>query len=217
MTRSPFLATIVSILLIGALVASCGKKEAEQQQQAQQQTTQQSSPSDPADQMKQAADQMSDMFGGNQEPVPPISYKTLQKYLPASYQGMKTEGPEGESMTMGQWSYSQAKISFDGDAGQRVHIEVIDYAYIKMLYAAFQMAWRMKLSKESSRGYERTTTIGTWPAIEKWQNESKSMELSVLVGDRFIVQVHTNDLPEGTAKEIIQAMDLATLAKEKAS
>jgi hypothetical protein len=49
-------------------------------------------------------------------------------------------------------------------------------------------------SKESSRGYEKATTVSGHPAIEKWNKESKNGELDVLVGKRFMVTIEGRDV-----------------------
>lgn len=201
--------------------AGCGKKTEQQQQQGQQQSTpqggNQQQSNNPLEQMAKAADEMTKSMSGDQKPVPPVPYKSLQAFLPPAMGDMTTKGPEGESATMGEWSYSQAKIVFSGKTGEEVRVEIFDYAHISMLYAPFQMAWNMKISKESSEGYERTTKVGSWPAFEKWEVSNKAMEVNVLVGDRFIVSVHTTKLGEGSAKDILSKMDLNKLSMQKAS
>ncbi len=218
-----FLSFALTLFVIAAVLgtAGCGKKAEQQQQQTQQQPAaqggSQQQSNNPLDQLSKAADEMTKTMSGDQKPVPPVPFKSLEAFLPSALGDMTTKGPEGESATMGEWSYSQAKIGFSGKGGEEARIEIFDYAHISMLYAPFQMAWNMKISKESSEGYERTTKVGSWPAFEKWEIGGKSMEVNVLVGDRFIVSVHTNGLAEGAAKDILSKMDLNKLASQKAS
>lgn len=52
------------------------------------------------------------------------------------------------------------------------------------------------------------------PTFEKWTEDNKDNEVTVLVGKRFIVQVQTNGIPEGSARKIAEGIDLSGLAKE---
>lgn len=211
-----FLPGGISMLLVLALITGCGKKSADGQQQSQQQTesnqSSDSKSSNPFEQMTKAAEEMSKAMGGDQKPVPAVSYKILMGFLPTSYNNMKVDGPEGESASYGEWNFSTAKVRFSSEDGSSsAEIDIFDYAHIGLLYAPFQMLFNMKYAKESSRGYERSTKIGGFPAFEKWENDSKDGELTLLVSDRFIVTVKTNNLAEGAAKELISKIDLSKL------
>lgn len=152
----------------------------------------------------------------DQEPKPAVSFRVLMDYLPQEFADLETGEPEGESMTMGKWTYSKADISFRGNDGEYADLQIFDYAYIPMLYSSFRMAWKMNYNKESSRGYERTAEIRGYPAVEKWTEKSRKAELNVLVGDRFIVTVKTRGMPESAARELLGKVDLQSLAKEEA-
>ncbi len=53
------------------------------------------------------------------------------------------------------------------------------------------------------------------PTFEKWTEENKDNEVTVLVGKRFIVNVRTDGMPEGSARKIAEGLDLDGLAREK--
>ncbi len=82
------------------------------------------------------------------------------------------------------------------------------------MYLPYQMLTRMKVNKESTTGYERTTQMDGFPAYEEWNKNSKRSEMTVLVGDRFIVHTEVNDGEEGAAKQVMDRIDLKGLAKE---
>ena len=167
--------------------------------------------------MSKAAEDMTKSMSGDSKPVPPVSYKTLQTFLPTSYNDMKTEGSEGETASYGEWTFSQAKIRFDGENGSNAQIEILDYAHISLLYAPFRMFFNMKMARESSRGYEKSQKFGDHPGFVKWENDSKHGEITVLVGDRFILKIETYDLPEDAAQDILSKIDMGKLATTTAS
>ena len=76
------------------------------------------------------------------------------------------------------------------------------------------MMFKMKFERESSEGYEKSTELNGMPTFEKWNEENKDNEVTVLVGKRFIVHVETDEMPEGSARKIAEGMDLNGLAGE---
>ena len=90
---------------------------------------------------------------------------------------------------------------------------IFDYAHIPFLYVPFTMMLNMNVSTESTNGYERSTKVDGYPAFEKWNKDGNS-EMVVLVGDRFIVKAETRGLGEGSAKKIVEDIDLKGLASK---
>ena len=165
-------------------------------------------------------DAMSKMMGGdlleNKEPVPPVSFKVLMNYLPKELSGLNVEKPRGESVQWDKWTHSNAEVNFSSESGeQRGNVNIYDYAYISNLYLPYQMMFKMKFGRESSEGYEKSTELNGMPTFEKWSEENKDNEVTVLVGKRFIVNVRTDGMPEGSARKIAEGLDLDGLAREK--
>jgi hypothetical protein len=149
----------------------------------------------------------------NRKPVPPVSYKVLIDYLPQSVGGMKATEPKGETTTAGEWQYSQAEAHYRSEDGNKsARVGLFDYAHIPMLYAPVQMLMNMKMNRESTEGYERSTKIGGYPAHEKWTKDNEESEVTILVGDRFVVSTTTHGLGEDSARKIAESIDLKSLA-----
>jgi hypothetical protein len=150
------------------------------------------------------------------DPVKPVSFKKLMVYLPTSVADLSAEKPQGESMTMGEWSYSDARNTFNSEDGsKRAEVHIYDYAYISEMYMPYQTLFNMKYERESSDGYEKSTMVSGNPAFEKWNENGMDSEITVLVGKRFIVTARTNGMPEGSAKNIVEGMNLGDLQDEK--
>jgi hypothetical protein len=171
---------------------------------------------DMAENMQTAAEEMEKTMSEEREPVPPVNFRVLLNYLPESVEGLTRREPSAETASIGEWQYSQAKANYyDPDGHARVDIEIFDYAHIGMLYAPYTMLIKMKLNKEGTSGYERSAEIAGFPAYESWSINSERAEANVLVGDRFIVKITTNGLPEGAARNVLGKMNLKKLADEK--
>jgi hypothetical protein len=180
-------------------------------------TAPRSTGNNPFDQLTAAVDQMQKAAEGltaaaDRKPVPPVAFRELIGFLPRSVGGMKAEEPKGETTTAGSWQYSQAEIDFRSpDQKRSAEVGIFDYAHIPFLYVPIRMVLNMKVSRESTDGYERSGQVAGFPAYEKW-NKDKSSEVVVLVGDRFVVKTGTRGVGEGSARKIAERMDLKGLA-----
>ncbi|MBR9975316.1 MAG: hypothetical protein KFF77_07025 [Bacteroidetes bacterium] len=206
--KIPFLPVLLGVLLL----AGCGGKDdgaATEEKGALDKLT------EAAENMKTMAEEMSSDTYANREPQPPVSFRVLLTYLPEQIDDMKKENPRGETSTMGEWTYSSASADYKGPEGKSARVELLDYAYIGMLYAPVRMWLKMKIDRESTEGFERTTEVAGYPAYEKWDISSEHAEVTVLVGDRFIINIDTRKMPENMPREIAQTMRLEKLAMEK--
>jgi len=202
---------VLFIFLIFTMVSGCGGKEKPEDKTTDEQTMDKGN--DDA-----VSQQDNEVVFENKEPVTPVSFKVLSNYLPKEIEGIKGSEPEGETVTMGEWSYSHSKSYYNSEDGSKnASVDVIDYAYVSALYTPYQTLFSMKYQRESSSGYERSTKISGYPAFENWDNTDNSNELNVLVGKRFIVHVETNGMPEGSAKKIAESMNLSSLSEEQAN
>jgi hypothetical protein len=164
----------------------------------------------------QFAEQAQKMASGTAKPVPPVSYKTLIDYLPRSVPGMKAGEPKGETGSAGQWQYSQAKVEYASGRGPRAEVGIYDYAFIPFLYAPYKMALAMKVKREGTDGFERSTEVAGFPAFEQWDKGSRKSQVAVMVGERFVVTADVYGGEEGSARVLAGRIDLKGLAKENA-
>lgn len=172
--------------------------------------------SDPFSQFTAAASKMKEAAEkyANREPVPPVAFRELIEFLPDRIGGLKRNDPKGETTSAGNWQYSQAEVEFRSEDGSKsAEVGIFDYAHIPFLYAPFSMFLNMNVSRESTEGYEKSEKIEGYPGFVKW-NERGTSEAVVLVGDRFIVKADTRGLSEGSAKRILEDMDLDKLASK---
>ena len=174
-------------------------------------------PNNPLAQLTAAAEQMqkaAEGFTTNRKPVPPVAFRELIDFLPKTVSGMKAEEPEGETTTAGNWQYSQAEVDFRSEDGSRsLEVGIFDYAHIPFLYVPFNMVLNMNVARESTTGYEKSVKVEGYPALEKWSRNGSS-EIVVLVGERFIVKAEARGLGEGSARKVVEDMDIDDLASK---
>ena len=92
----------------------------------------------------------------------------------------------------------------------------MDTGAAPMLVAPWSMMLATGYSKESTDGYEKATTIGGNPAVEKWDSRNKRGELNILLGKRFMIVVEGHRLSDIKDLEAFtSAMDFGAIAALK--
>src|SRR5262249_29370855 len=231
---------IVIATLVAIAAAGCGKSEqqkaAEQAAEASKQAAQASQQA--AQAVQQGAQQMPQgeqqtaqggvaafaqglqalaqglqQTGADGKPVPPVDFEKLIALLP-DIPGWTKDKPTGETTSMGV-SVSNAETRYTkGDA--HVSLKITDAAFNGLFLAPWRMMTAMGYSKRNSEGFERATTVGGTPAYEKWTNDSKNGEVTILVGNRFVVEADGSgfDSIDGI-RNFVTSVDLAKLAATK--
>ena len=149
----------------------------------------------------------------NVKPVEPVGFRELQTVMPA-VAGWEKRSPTGEKMSS-PFSFSQASITYKkGDA--EIEQKIMDSGFNQLLFTPFTMFTAAGYEKETQDGYEKSVNIAGNPGWEKWDKTSRSGELNVVVGKRFLVQVEGHDLDDITALHtVLEQTDLSKLASLK--
>jgi uncharacterized protein YqcC (DUF446 family) len=147
------------------------------------------------------------------KPVEPIAFQSLQTALP-EVSGWEMDKPKGEKMTS-PMPFSKTETDYrNGD--QRIDMSITDTALSAMFLIPLRMAVASGFSRETSDGYEKATTVGGQPAVEKWNAGSKRGELNVLVNDRFVVEIVGHNVAGiKTLHDFAAKTDFAKLASLK--
>jgi len=131
--------------------------------------------------------------GADGKPVEPVAFQALQSLLP-KVSGWEMREPEGERMTM-PVAFSQIETRYTKDK-VRIDVKIVDTGFAQLLVAPWSMMLASGYSRETSRGYEKATTVSGNPAIEKWNKDRSNGELDVLVGKRFMVTIEGRDIAD---------------------
>lgn len=147
------------------------------------------------------------------KPVEPVAFQTLQTHLP-KISGWEMKEPEGERMNM-PVPFSQIETRYTrGDA--RVDVKIVDTGFAQLLVAPWSMMLASGYSRETSRGYEKATTVNGNPAIEKWNKDRRNGELDVLVGKRFMVTIEGRDIDDmKLLQDFASSFDFGAIAAMK--
>jgi hypothetical protein len=148
------------------------------------------------------------------EPVEPVNWRKLTPIL-IDLKGWESQGdPSGTTVNMGNYKMSQAERSY-GKNGSELQINIIDGGYAPMAYAGFKAMAQFEV--DSSDEYVKKTTIQGFTAIENYKYKRKDGTLTILVSDRFLVQLDGDDIEDmkelRAAAQQLDLKGLAALAK----
>ena len=148
------------------------------------------------------------------EPVDPVNWRKLSPFL-IDLKGWEAQGdPSGTTVNMGSYKMSQAQRSY-GKNGSELKINIIDGGYAPMAYAGFKAMAQFEV--DSSDEYVKKTTIQGFTAIENYKYQRKDGSLTILLADRFLVQLDGDDIEDmkelRAAAKQLDLKGLAALAK----
>ncbi len=149
---------------------------------------------------------------GPKETVDP---KLLKELLPSDADGLKRREASSEKNAMMGFGVSVAKATYRDDNGQDIEVNISDVAGMGVALMGMA-AWSMaSIDKETETGYEKTTEYKGHKAFEKYDTQSKHGEISVIVANRYIVQVEGRDVEMDKIKSVMNDIDLDKLADIK--
>lgn len=153
------------------------------------------------------------MSGGNGgKKVETVDYKQLKDMLPADLPGMKRTDATGEKTSAMGMQVSNAEGRYSSDQGSSITLKISDIGSLTGLAGMAAYAWAATdYDRESDHAYEKTTTFNGYKAHEKYDKQNKSGELSVLVGNRFVVEAQGNGVDMDAIKDAVGKLDLRKL------
>ncbi len=152
--------------------------------------------------------------GGSYDPV---DFRKLKEVLPQELAGFTKGDSSGEKNNAFGISVSEAKQSFRTDDGNKsVRFEITDPGSLAGPFALANMWMNVDIDKETSDGYEKTSTVSGRKLMEKWNKSSKHGEVHLVVGNRFMVQVDSRGLDMNDVKALLGKVDIAKLEAMKA-
>jgi hypothetical protein len=145
----------------------------------------------------------------------PIPYKELEAYLPEIPGYTKDGGTDGRMVnTPGLGAWSNTSQSYK-NATDDISVEIMDYNGAYNGFAAATSVYKMNISSENDEEKTGSLNLGipNTAAFEHIDKKNKDAELTVIVGDRFVVHMRGSNL--GSSAPLIaiaKSMKLADLA-----
>ncbi len=190
-----------SLLTVSILSFNCGGKSAEEEAKEAPQNFLEGVEKLTKDMEKTAKD-------GPKETIDP---KKLKELLPTDADGLdRKESSSEKTATMG-FGISTAYGRYSDDKDQNIDINIIDAAGTGLAMMGMA-AWTMaSVDKETDNGYEKTTEYEGYKAYEKYDTKNKDGEISVMVANRYIVEVKGRGVGIDKIKATLKDIDLDKL------
>ncbi len=197
MPRLPLSSTVA----MGALLlAGCGGDKSDRSQ-----------PATVEEAMQQATAAATDAAGG---PVDPIPAADLATRLPDQLAGLAAGERSHQDVGMGAMKMSMAKAEYR-DGAQRIDVSLTDAGSVGRM-SPMVAAWAMvDFDRTTSTGYERTIRFEGYKGVETMSRDGGRLrtELSVIAGDRVIVQLKGVEVDMDQLKDAAKALDLRSIAR----
>ena len=141
-----------------------------------------------------------------------VDYKVLKDMLPESLGNMKRTEATGEKTAAMGMQISNAEGRYSNDAGGSITVKMTDIGSLTGLAGMAAYAWAATdIDRESDTGYEKTSTFNGFKSHEKWDKSSKSGDISVLVGSRFVAEASGYNVEMDALKDALSKLDLKKL------
>lgn len=148
----------------------------------------------------------------NAKKVETVDFRELKAMLPESLRGLARTSATGEKSGAMGISVSSAEGLYSADNGKSVKLTIADIGNLTGLAGMAAYAWATTdVDRESENGYEKTTTFKGYKALEKYDRQSRSGEMSVLVGGRFVVGAEGDEVDMDALKAALGSVDLRKL------
>lgn len=203
---------IITLFVFSFMLISCGK-EAEDTKNAMEALKNLSAAGEKIeDSQKRAEEKLAERKAKGDTLA--MHFSELQKYLPESIDGYKSETPEGETVNFGGFSLSTAKKVFT-NGNQSIKIELFDYNANLGQYSLMTAWTTMKISRENANGYERSFNTGIKDVVgyEKYEKQNKRVEILYGLGYRFYLTIEGENIENpDVLKSITNKIDMKKLA-----
>lgn len=168
---------------------------------------------------KAQADAAGAMLGtvlGGGDQVEALSPDALKPFLPETLGALQRESISVERNAAMGMQISTGNAVYGDDQGNRIDLEITDLGSAKGIMALAGFAG-VEVDRQTSTGYEKTYKKDGNLISERWDNESRDGEFSIVVGERFAVKLNGrgNTMDIERLKAAITSLDLAKLESLK--
>lgn len=162
----------------------------------------------PAD-VAQAMGAVGQVLAGGKN-IEPVDFHELKALLPDNLGGLSRVAASGERGEGMGFKASHAKGHY-GQGNSTIDLEITDLGSASGL-ASLAASFNPNVAKEDDNGYERTSTINGQLVHEQFNRRSRNGSVTVVVGNRFSVEMKGHNVEMDALKGGLAQVDLAKLA-----
>jgi Yip1 domain len=168
---------------------------------------------DEAAKMAAATGMLGALLGGGKN-VEPIGIDQLKPFVPETMAGLAKKSSKTEKTGVAGLMISKAEATYGDDSGKSIEFDLSDTGGASGLMG--MASWmNVQGEKEDQYGSEKTSKVNGRLVNEKVSKSGGSNEISVVVGDRFVVSVKGRGLSIDEVRKAVAGIDLAKLEAMK--
>ncbi len=147
---------------------------------------------------------------GGSKRFTPVDFRALGEVLPASVNGLPRGATEGANKQAMGVHGSSASARYGGTGSGSIQVEISDVSGVAGLMGLAENL-QQTTDAQTADGFERDVTLGGRKVHEKFTNASRHGELSVIVGQRFTVDLEGNGVDMAALEQALGQVDLGKL------
>lgn len=168
---------------------------------------------DDAAKMAAATGMLGALLGGGKN-VEPIGIDQLKPFVPETMAGLAKKSSKTEKTGVAGLMISKAEATYGDDSGKSIEFDLSDTGGASGLMG--MASWmNVQGEKEDQYGSEKTSKVNGRLVNEKVSKSGGSNEMSVVVGDRFVVSVKARGLGIDEVRKAVAGIDLGKLEAMK--
>jgi hypothetical protein len=167
---------------------------------------------DPQAQVKAAMEGLGAAIGGGKR-FDPVAIDQLNPLLPESFAGLPRKNQSAERGGIAGLETASAEADYGDGSGKRAKLEITDTGGAAGLMGL--AGWMAQGERETDHSRERTRKEGDRLVHEKVSKGGEENELSLTLGNRFLVQASGHGVGIDELKSAVAALDLGKLEAMK--
>jgi hypothetical protein len=139
-----------------------------------------------------------------------VGFEQLVPLLP-EIEGWTRSTPRGEQVSAG---VPMSRASARYEQGETVvDVEVLDSAFHELVLAPIASYLAAGFSERMTHGYRKSAPVSGQPGFEEWNSDRRRAQVTLVVGDRFIVSATGRNVDNAdSTRAIVQKIPMTGLA-----
>ncbi|MEZ4988581.1 MAG: hypothetical protein R2795_26765 [Saprospiraceae bacterium] len=161
-----------------------------------------------ADALEQASQSLRE---GGSEPVEVKGYQELKALLPETLLGMERTTHKGEKTSAFGFKVSQAEAAYKGGDDRSLNVTFMDTGNTGLAKLSLAAWTTMDIDREGDDGYERTTTIDGFKALETWEAATGDASLIYFYQNRYLITLKGSGVDGDDLRRALKKVDYDSL------
>ena len=203
------LSSLCILFLCSVLFSSCGfgcnRVKGGSKDSSESSTT----PDNPAEALSKAFETMS---GGDGKASEPVDHRKLRDLLKERISGFERTSYESQSAGAMGFNFSNAQADYE-DGDKRINAAFTDTGGLGMAMMSMAAWSTLQIDREDQNGWERTGSWKGYKSLEKYDKSSEYSELTLIIENRFLVNLNGSNVDMDDLKDFADRLDLGELKK----